>query len=282
MIKYLFSALSRLGTLILIGYVAWFGWQYLGPRKPEIGPMRKTQAQKLIPQIVEDIRISRGSVHNAAILHFDNDPTAFFTDQLRATIEQRGILDLPNRSLIEKIRNLLNLRHSSYGTLQQALNRGNSLNANAVLFGSIHSFETYPGGVKIDIVVNLADTKTGEIIFSRRYTKDTAISPVNTARIEENIKSVPWFKRLLGWLVIILLLPVFSISFIRIIIRKKSNAANGFVLIVYTTVDAILAYLLVGAAFHSWLRVLVFLIAIGIAFAYNVRIMTFAAKLEEE
>ncbi len=45
-----------------------------------------------------------------------------------------------------------------------------------------------------------------------------------------------------------LLLPVFTIAFIRTMVRKDSNKTNAFVLGIYTVADALLAWLLIGAA----------------------------------
>ena len=102
------------------------------------------------------------------------------------------------------------------------------------------------------------------------------------AQMQVAAKAFPWFQRLLFWLIGVLLLPVVTITFIRTMVRQKSNARNLCVLSVYTLIDIILAFLLVGAALTSWLAVLVFIVAIGIAIGYNIRIMTFAVKLEED
>jgi len=84
---------------------------------------------------------------------------------------------------------------------------------------------------------------------------------------------VPAFPRMVGPGTSI---AVFSIGFIRTMVRKESNRSNAFVLILYTLVDAVLAYLLVGAALLHWVAVTVFIVAVAAALAYNVRIMTFA------
>ena len=98
--------------------------------------------------------------------------------------------------------------------------------------------------------------------------------------MQESTQRFPWFQRFLGWLIVVLLLPVFTLGFIRAMIRKGSNKANLFVLSIYTVADVVLAWLMVGAALHSWWTVLPFIAAVAAAFAYNVRIMTFALKLE--
>ena len=95
-------------------------------------------------------------------------------------------------------------------------------------------------------------------------------------------QSFPWLRRLLGWLIAVLLLPVFTIAFIRTMVSKGSNRSNAFVLCVYTLADALLAWFLAGAALNSWFPVLVLIAAVIAAFLYNVSIMTLALRLEEE
>jgi hypothetical protein len=167
------SILSRIGTLALVGYIAWAGWENLGPSKPEIGPIRKDLADRIIPNIVEDIRNARGDIREAVLLHFANDPTDYFTDALRRAIEQGGTLDLRDRAVSEKLRNMLNLRHPSYPSMLVAIEHGRDLNTRGVLYGEIRSFESYRGGATIDVEVNLADISTGQNVFSKRYAVET-------------------------------------------------------------------------------------------------------------
>jgi len=256
------ATLTRLGTLGLAAYIGWTAWRSLGPHKPQIGPIRRAFADRVIPDIVEDLRQSRGDIRQAALLHFENDPTDYFTNRLRTEIEQSGILDLRDRTIGEKLADLLNLRHTAYGSLAAALERGRKLGAQGVVFGTIHSFETRGGKAAIDVEVHLADVSSGGHVFSRRYQEQAGPATMVAANIEQAAKRFPWFQRLLGWLIAVLLLPVFTIAFIRAMVRRGSNKINAFVLAIYTAVDALLAFLLVGA--------------------YNIRIMSFAARLEEE
>jgi FtsH-binding integral membrane protein len=94
------------------------------------------------------------------------------------------------------------------------------------------------------------------------------------------MQSIRPAQRFLSWVVIVLLLPVFTIAFIRAMVRKESNRVNAFTLSVYTAVDALRAYLLLGAALTGWFSVLLFIIAVGAALAYNFYIMNFALRLE--
>jgi len=277
----LFKMLSEFGVIALAIYLIWLGYDNLGPRKPEIGSDRQKLADQLIPSIAEEIRLSRQGINRVALVHFNNDPTDYFTNKLRSVIEQRGILDLNDRTFREKVRDLMRIRHPSFSKFDMAISIGRKLAVQGVLYGEIYAFESFPGGVKLDVEVNLADVVNKQTIFSKRYSQEAPPRIFNPEAVKEAARSVPWFKRLLGWLIIVLLLPVFTISFIRTMVRKESNRTNAFVLSVYTIADTLIAWLLVGASLNSWFRVFVFIIAVAIAFLYNVRVMTFALKLEE-
>jgi len=281
MLRWHVSFISKAGALALILFIAWQGWETLGPRKPAIGPVRQELADKLLPTIVEDLRVSRGTVRRAVLLHFGNDPTDYFTNQLRQNIEQNGVLDLRDRTLLEKSFNILDLRHISYPTLDLAIEEGSNLDAGAVLYGAVLAFESYPGGASIDVEVSLAEVSTGRIVFAKRYQVDDSLMAMPTAAMRDAAQSFPWFQRLLGWLVVVLLLPVFTISFISAMVRKSSNRTNAFVLGVYTLADAVLAWLLVGGIMNSWFPVSVFIVAVATALLYNMRIMAFAVRIEE-
>ena len=53
-------------------------------------------------------------------------------------------------------------------------------------------------------------------------------------------------------------------------------------LTIYTVTDAIFAFFMVGGSFADFLGVLLFLVALAIAFFYNVQIMSFALRLEKD
>ena len=127
MLKWPLWILSKVGTLFLAGYVAWLGWENLGPKKPEIGSPRKELADQVIANIIEDVRTSRGSLRQVALLQFTNDSKGQFTDMFRAVIEQSGVLDLRDRTLSEKARGVLNLERPSYTSTDAAVARVENL-----------------------------------------------------------------------------------------------------------------------------------------------------------
>lgn len=279
-----FRRLSSLGTVLLAGYIFWLGWANLGPRKPEIGIVRQKLADKAIAEVVEDIRQNRGDVEDVVLIHFANDPTSYFTDKFRSVIEQHGVLHLRDSSLVEKFRNKFNLRHPPCRTIEQAVGIGKSRMASAVLFGRLLAFESFPSGAQIEVEYTLADCKSGAVIYSGEYTVDTSkssVAGITSAMIDEKVRGIPWFKRILGWLIVVLMLPVFTIVFIRTMVSKRSNRTNAFILGIYTLADAIIALLLIGMTFSDAKSVVIFTAAVAAAFFYNMKIMSFALALEE-
>ncbi len=280
MLRWQYRAFIQAGTLAFAAYLAWLGWIHLGPRKPEVGPLRKQVVEQIVPQVVEDLRVARQSVGSAAILHLANDPSDYVTDQLRSGIERSGVLDLRDRTFMEKLRNILQLRHPTFADLGPALKQGKSLGVQSVIFGRINFHEMASGGAKLDFDLLFASVDSGQILLNKKYQREISPGLLSNAAVQEQFQSVCPARRFLGWVVIVLLLPVFTISFIRAMVRKESNRINAFTLTVYTAVDALLAYLLLGAALTGWLSVLLFIVAVGAALAYNFYIMNFALKLE--
>lgn len=79
----------------------------------------------------------------------------------------------------------------------------------------------------------------------------------------------------------ILILPVATISFIRTMVSKRSNGVNAFTLGVYTAIDFILAFFVVGPKFDTTAKTLVF-VGMGIfSLMYNFMVMNYALKLED-
>jgi len=279
--RWQYKGLVQAGTLAFAVYLAWLGWVHLGPRKPEVGPMRKQVADLIVPKIVEDIRAARTNIQTVALLHLVNDPSDYVTDQLRSGIERSGIVDLRDRTVMEKARNVLRLRHPSFNAPGPAVKQGKRLGVQAVVFGQVNVFETSHGKAKIDVGVMLAPVDgSGELLLYRNYSHQISAGLFNNAAVQEKMLSVRPAQRFFGWVVIVLLLPVFTIAFIRAMVRKESNRVNAFTLTIYTVVDALLAWLLLGAAITGWFSVFQFIVAVTAALAYNYKVMNFALRLE--
>lgn len=272
--------LTLVGTVGLIGYLGWEGWKRVGPRRPELNAVRRQLADAVIPEVVEAVREARAGVRSAVSLHLVNDPTDYLTDGLRRELELTGILHLNDLTLGEKLRRALSLPVRTTAQLPEALDEARSRGAQAVLFGAVQTFESVGSGGVLDLELTLAELGRGTVLFHRRFVRDTSKDVPGLAAIEDGVARVGGPQRLVAWVAAVLLLPVFTVGFIRTMVRRGSNRANGMTLGLYTLIDLLLAYVLVGASFASWTAAILFLLLGAAAFAYNVLIMSHVLRLE--
>lgn len=269
-----------LGCIALAACAVWRSWEELGPHKPVLSASRRQLVDEALPGMLEDLRNARQEVRSVAMLHFAGDPSDYVSDRIRTELEHSGILDLRDRSFGEKLRKKLNFRIEGVQDVDAAMEacRGNEVQG--VLFGNVEALESHPGGARLEMRVSLARAVDGELLLDRRYSREISASPLNAGVIADAVAGHHPARRLLIWGLVVLLLPVFSMGFIRAMVRKGSNRANGVTLSIYTLADTLLAYLILGGALDSWVSVLLFLLLIGVAFAYDVFLMTLALKLE--
>ena len=281
----LLGLVHKAASVAVIGGVAWLGWQHLGPETPTVDPELADGAKEVISQVVRDLREHRGEIRHVALLRFEGDGSGAITGGIRTRIEFTGAFDLEGRALMTKARGHLNLREPAYSTPADALEEGRDLDVKGVVFGNVRRFE--PVGedqVAWDIDVGFADVASGKTLMQKTYTRDDSAAGAAAAPAEtpdEAAAGYSWLSRCLAWVLLVLLLPVFTISFIRLAVSKKSNATNAFVLCLYTFVDAALACLLVEAALTTGFGITMLIVATLLAMAYNIRMMSYAVHLEE-
>lgn len=281
--KVIWLAFTRMGTGALILMLAWMAYERFGPRKPEVSSDRKTMARELVPRVVSDLGAAPTGVQSVALLHLENDPSDFVTKTLREELEESGaFLDVRDLTFGAKLRDFLRLRHPSFGEAGPAVEAVESRNVQAVIYGTIHRFESTESATELDLEVSLAAVPSGELLFTRRYPEQKSSDLLPGAGAPESIRRIGFAKRFFLLALLVLLLPVFTIGFVRAMVRKSENRSNALTLGVYTAADAILAILLLGTDFRSFLSVCFLLVIVAAALFYNVAIMSHAVRLEAE
>lgn len=279
-LRALWNTASRAGTVLLAFFLGSQAWEALGPNPPAVSPLRVDIAETVLPDIVKDLREARRDNGTVALLPLAGDTSGYITERLRAIIGPSGILDLREKTAMEKARGLLGLRETGVGDPANARNAGEALGVQGVLFGNVRAFESFGGDAALDLDVRLLDIASGALLLDRRYTKETTAGFLNTAKIQEEMAQINAPKRFFVWLLAVLLLPVFTIGFIRAMVRKDTNQHNAMTLAIYSIADALLAWLLLGAAISTWVSVALFIVAVAAAVWYNLLIMRFALHLE--
>ena len=117
-------------------------------------------------------------------------------------------------------------------------------NARYALVGRIEKYAQEGPNVEVAIDVSLVDTRVGEASFERSYEESREAGILEGARYA--VGTLPWFARLLGWIVVTALLPVLLLPLLRMGIEEESNLINAFLLGGLTLVSGLLAWFAVG------------------------------------
>ena len=220
------------------------------------------------------------------------------SNTLRQKINTSGVLNLDDQTFIEKFRNFLNLRNYGVNSREAALAAvKDEKRIQGVLWGRLDRFESSGSKVCIKGEWELVNVANGKVVCSNKIDIDTINHPAsslniftapanNTANSNAAVPaaggSIPWWLRICGFAVTVLLLPLVTFGVIRAIVVKRSNGINAAVLAVYTVIDAILATMMIGGNFGSNILVVVFTLAVILSLLYNSMMMSFALKLETE
>ena len=284
--------LPALGSLSFVIYLVYIGWMVLGPQKPEADSARRKAADTAVNKIVEDIRRNRGDVSQVIMLHFANDPTDYFSNSLRDMLNRTGVLNLDDAFFSEKVRNLVNMRNQGTASCEEALKAVEGEKVQAVLWGNLECFESSGSKARLIGIWQLVDVKNKQVICEGKINEDdithksSSIAGFFKGEEAQNAASgqsgqgIPLYVRILVFMLSGLLLPVLTFGFLRNMVVKRSNRLNAFLLALYTVCDAILAFLMIGAAFSSGGMIVLFTLALVLAFIYNMMMMSFALKLE--
>lgn len=258
-------------------------WWWLGPEKPKCDTARKQAARAAVFQVAERIRVARGDgITRAAVLHLENDSSDYVTESLRERLSGGGLLDLDGTPVVEKIRNLLNLRNPGIGVdnVGEAVKYGQRHKLDAVVIGSIERFETVKGTAEITGMVKFvklgADGKFVEIPIPLTNKKappagrESGDDPPPSWR---ETMSLP--MRLLLVAVGIAIVPILLFPFLKLVMRRDSNAATALVLLLLLVIDGTIIGMLLGTRME-FLSLAMFLVTLSAGFGYDLFMLSFA------
>lgn len=294
------GALVKLASWILlfatIAFLCIYVAREMTESNPEIDESRKEAARLGVSQMIADIRKNTdddSGPKKIAVVHFSNDPSDFVTETVREAANKQGGFHVVKSSLTDRFCKMVGRVNDGVSTREQAISETLGDGVEGVLWGRVNRLENERDGATFTGDYELYDLRKGQPGYSGKIRQSTVPGRFETAKdmdqtagnyrlpLYSHASGVPWHIRFLLFVVAVLLLPVVTISFIRTMVAKKSNGVNAFVLGIYTTVDLILAFFMVGGSLSSFFTVAVFLLSGVLAFLYNVKIMTFAVRLEE-
>lgn len=273
----------------------WLVGRSLVSSQPEIDDSRREVADLALARTVAELRAHAGDLRHVELIRFENDPTGYVSDTLREKIRQQGGFTLKTDGFGEKFRKMLGLTGGKGRTREEVFAAAKARRLDGVIIGGVDRLENERDGATFTGDYELYDVKRGRVAYRGKIKESTVpgkVFPDGTSvetlgRYLENghplaavASTMPWHIRFLLFIAVTLLLPVMTILFIRTMVAKRSNGANAFTLGIYTVVDAILAFFMIGGCFGGLFSVLLFAGAVLLAFLYNVSFMSFALRLE--
>lgn len=292
---YIFWYCVRISLIVFAAICLWFVGRALMTPLPETDDTRREVADRGISQVVANLRANAGDLHRVELLHFENDPSSYVSDTLRGKLQEQGGFTLKKPRLRDKVAKLFGIVNDGCKSREDAVKVADRKDVDAVVWGRVDRLENERDGATFTGDYELYDLKRNSVAYKGKIAATTVPGKAlpggdvipraanylsEGGAVAEMASYTPWYIRFLWFAVVTLLLPVFTISFIRMMVAKKSNRVNAFTLGVYTVVDLIFAFFMIGGRFNGLFSVLFFLVAGLVAFAYNVAFMSFALRLE--
>lgn len=276
LVRHAFSAFK----FVAIPYLCLCAVRVIFGSRPEIDDSRKDVARMGVSNMIADVckhTDSASRPKKIAVVHFANDPSDFVTDTVRDVAGGQGSFQVAQASWSDRIRQVIGRVNDGVSTREHAIRETEGEGLDGVLWGRVNKLENDQDGATFACDYELYDLRHARPAYNGVVKQSSAGGPVS---FEFFASGVSWHIRFLVFVLVALLLPIVTISFIRTMVAKKSNKANAFVLCIYTVIDLIFAYFMVGCSLSSFFPVAVFLLAGILAFLYNVKVMTFAVRLE--
>lgn len=249
-------------------------------------PVKEGLARDAARAAIEDMRFRiRG--RTLAVAPFRNDPEGIVTAAFKEAISGKGDFEIKEPSTWREVWDkIVGNDKDAPLTWKQAVELGEKLEAECVLFGRVETLAVDEGRSFADVkirIVYVKDTqagqKAGDGLFIGRY----------RTNLQKTLFSMPYFRvwiydtsrwvRVLIWCVALLILP-----FLTLLARDSLSQAAPIVpiglVLLMTGVDMFLALLLMGFEAGSVLSWLLLVGALAVSIFYNLTILAKVAQLQ--
>lgn len=281
------SLLFTVIGIVAVGYLAALGWTKYGPARPTLDSAFARWVDNAAAPIVSDIYEHKGDVTSVAIARFSADPSGYISEAIRKQAND-GVYVM-DKSALEKVSDALNLPLSSKAediNADKAVKLGKyakARGAQATIWG-VANIEKTAGIVSGEIKYYLVG-QDGTILYEN-VCNNASLKKENVAEVTESsldwFRNLDWPHKLLIWVLAALIFPIVTIGFLKATAAKRSNKSNAFTLVLYTVIGAIALYFLMPPNFANITSTLIFVGLIVADGVYNLLILDFARKLEEE
>lgn len=245
-------------------------------------PYEKDAAQAIGRKLAEEIQVTirPGARIKMLILPLVGDSinqniSSAVKDAIRNS--STFVVDEVSESTLSKLLNKIlgdNANKKTISTVDEAIASGREREANAVLFGEVRKNYMDPekGQYVIDTWVKIVDVKSGNYMFVGSYTNISEPGLLSAAGIQVALHDVGAFKRIMMWVIFLLVLPLVVLFF------KEAAFGNrplvpAVLMVCFTGLDLLFAYVLLNFSLDSVGSILLFTLSILISIVWNLFIL---------
>lgn len=248
-----------------------------------LAPVKESLARDVAKKACDEMQF-RWRGRKLAVAPFRNDPDGLVTTAFKDAISSKGDFEIVAPGTIREIWDkIVGNDKEAPLTAKQAIELGQKLGAECVLFGRVETLAVDEGRSFCDVKIRIieidknAPEKSNGLFIGRYRTN-----------LEKSLFSVPYFRvwiydtskfvRVLIWCVALLILP-----FLTLLAREHLSQAPPIVpiglVIVMTGLDMVLALLLMGFEAGSILSWGLLVGALAVSIFYNLTILAKVAQL---
>jgi hypothetical protein len=135
-----------------------------------------------------------------------------------------------------------------------------------MLSGRVESYAHEGLDVNVAVKLVLTDTENGTEKYHNTFGEHKKAGWLENVR--HFVGSLPWLLRLVGWLLLVALLPLLLQPLLQSGVEAESNVINAFMLGGMTLVGGLLAWLALGYGASMLVEIIVLLVAVAVSGTY--------------
>ncbi len=268
-------ARSRLMAPVLVGVVIWQAWMTLRPKPFPLDERRSALADEAALSLAESLPVPSVGRPTVVVAPFQRDPTGAVTEAVRRAIERVDRYTVRPKTTLQNAYRELGIREQPLRPEDATAVAMEQIDGEYLLAGRVRVLsarsdrdEAMLEGVLVPVGnAEAAVPLSGTMI--RDYTVEAESLPIQT---------YPWPSRLVGWIALVVLLPLVVAPVVSRGLARQSNGVNLLMLLGTTLVSGLAAYAMLGFRVDTELAAALLVGGSAVALAYNWSIL---AKLEE-
>jgi len=265
-LRYLLN--SKFAWIPVVLSLLWLGYKTFGPTHYSLDTILRDLADRAVERASVDIPKIDG-VETATVLNLKGDHNGYVTEALRRELNRTGKYKVLGKSLYDKLADEFNWQKTEVSTLEQALERGRKIGTDAVIFGEVSSLMQDQKAAKVEMIVRAAAVRSGEALFIKDYGDRVIKRSTSMRYIKAKMSDAPFGWKLFIWLLFTIFLPIATFFIPKRVLREESNFFNFALLLGYTLLNFLFAFILSGFRVSGFWNSLFLIIALGLSGTYN-------------